>query len=326
MAQEPPAQDLMNYEAMAQEALRGVVRAALIRAGEPGGLPGAHHLYLTFKTGAVGVEGPEDLLSRYPDEMTIVLQHQFWDLELDAVGFSVTLKFGGRPQRLTVPYAAMSRFYDPSVQFLLQFEAEATGPVSAAAPPPVDSIAPKSVPEPEPDSPKVISLDQFRKNTVSEIPPETRPADTPEPLTDEAILARFQRTKNQPTGSQTLGFRIVAVSQADKSVEVAFEARAELLLNPMKQIQGGYLCAMLDECMSVACMVASGMTHVAPTAEMKTSFFRPAQPGPIRGVGRVAKWGRTLAFTEGELYDPEGRLLAKATGTAVPTPFKSYKS
>ena len=150
--------------------------------------------------------------------------------------------------------------------------------------------------------------------------------DAPEALTDEAILARFQRTKNQPTGSQTLGFRITAVSQAQKSVEVAFEARADLLLNPMKQIQGGYLCAMLDECMSVACMVASGMTHVAPTAEMKTSFFRPAQPGSIRGVGRVLKWGRTLAFTEGELYDPEGRLLAKATGTAVPTPFKSYKS
>ena len=93
----------------------------------------------------------------------------------------------------------------------------------------------------------------------------------------------------------------------------------------MKQIQGGYLCAMLDEAMSVACMVASGMTHVAPTAEMKTSFYRPAQPGPIMGIGRVVKWGRTIAFTEGELYDPEGRLLAKATGTAVPTPFQSYK-
>lgn len=147
----------------------------------------------------------------------------------------------------------------------------------------------------------------------------------PEALTDEAILARFLRTKNQPTGSQTLGFRMVAVSQAEKSVEVAFDARAELLLNPMKQIQGGYLCAMLDEAMSVACMVASGMTHVAPTAEMKTTFFRPAMPGPIKGIGRVAKWGRTIAFTEGELYDAEGRLLAKATGTAVPTPFKSYK-
>ena len=147
----------------------------------------------------------------------------------------------------------------------------------------------------------------------------------PETLTDEAILARFQRTKNQPTGSQTLGFRLVAVSQADKSVEVEFEAKAELLLNPMKQVQGGYLCAMLDECMSVACMVASKMTHVAPTLEMKTSFLRPAAFGKLRGVGRVIKWGRTVAFTEGELYDPEGRLLAKATGTAVPTPFNNYK-
>jgi uncharacterized protein (TIGR00369 family) len=146
-----------------------------------------------------------------------------------------------------------------------------------------------------------------------------------EALTDEAILQRFLRTKNQPTGSQTLGFRMVSVSQAGKSVEVEFEARAELLLNPMKQIQGGYLCAMLDECMSVACMVASGMTHVAPTAEMKTSFFRPAMPGKIRGIGKVVRWGSRVAFTEGELYDPDGRLLAKATGTAIPTPFASYK-
>jgi uncharacterized protein (TIGR00369 family) len=146
-----------------------------------------------------------------------------------------------------------------------------------------------------------------------------------EPLTDAAILERFQRTRNQPTGSQTLGFRMVAVSQAEKSVEVEFEAKPELLLNPMKQIQGGYLCAMLDECMSVACMVASGMTHVAPTAEMKTSFFRPAMPGKIRGVGKVVRWGSRIAFTEGELFDPEGRLLAKATGTAIPTPFTNYK-
>lgn len=144
-------------------------------------------------------------------------------------------------------------------------------------------------------------------------------------LTDEAILERFLRTKNQPTGSQTLGFRMVAVSQAERSVEVEFDAKAELLLNPMKQIQGGYLCAMLDEAMSVACMVASGMTAVAPTLEMKTSFFRPGQPGKIKGVGKVVKWGRQVAFTEGELYDPDGRLLAKATGTAIPTPFANYK-
>jgi uncharacterized protein (TIGR00369 family) len=147
----------------------------------------------------------------------------------------------------------------------------------------------------------------------------------PEAQTDEAILQRFLRTKNQPSGSQTLGFRMVAVSQAQKSVEVEFDAKAELLLNPMKQIQGGYLCAMLDECMSVACMVASGMTHVAPTAEMKTTFFRPAAPGKIKGIGKVVRWGSRVAFTEGELTDADGRVLAKATGTAIPTPFTSYK-
>ena len=150
-------------------------------------------------------------------------------------------------------------------------------------------------------------------------------ADAPAELTDDAILQRFLRTKNQPTGSQTLGFRLVAVSQAEKSVEVEFEAKAELLLNPMRQIQGGYLCAMLDEAMSVACMVASGMTHVAPTAEMKTTFLRPAAPGKIKGIGKVIRWGSRVAVTEGELHDPDGRLLAKATGTAIPTPFQSYK-
>jgi uncharacterized protein (TIGR00369 family) len=150
-------------------------------------------------------------------------------------------------------------------------------------------------------------------------------SDEPRTLTDEEILARFLRTKNQPTGSQTLGFRMVGVNQATRSVEVAFDARAELLLNPMKQIQGGFLCAMLDECMSVACMVASGMTCVAPTLEMKTSFLRPGVPGVLKGIGRVIKWGRIIAFTEGEIYDAEGRLLAKATGTAVPTPFSNYK-
>ena len=150
-------------------------------------------------------------------------------------------------------------------------------------------------------------------------------ADTPQAATDEELLARFQGTKRQPTGSQTLGFHMTKVEQATRTVEVTFDAKAELLCNPMGQIQGGFLCAMLDECMSVACMVASGMTAVAPTLEMKTSFLRPAMPGALRGVGRVLKWGRTIAFTEGELYDDQGRLLAKATGTAVPTPFKNYK-
>lgn len=150
-------------------------------------------------------------------------------------------------------------------------------------------------------------------------------SDAPQVLSDEAILARFRASKNQPSGSQTLGFELLAVRQAEREVEVAFAARADLLCNPMGQIQGGYVCAMLDEAMSVAGMITSGMTHVVPTLEMKTSFLRPALPGSLRAVGRVVKWGRTVCFTEGELYDDEGRLLAKATGTAIPTPFAKFK-
>lgn len=150
-------------------------------------------------------------------------------------------------------------------------------------------------------------------------------SDAPETLTDEAILARFRASTRQPTGSQTLGFELLAVRQAAREVEVGFTARAELLCNPMGQIQGGYVCAMLDECMSVAGMITSGMTHVVPTLEMKTSFLRPAMPGSLRGLGRVVKWGRTVCFMEGELYDAEGRLLAKSTGTAIPTPFAKFK-
>jgi len=163
MAQDPPAQDLMRYDAMAQDALRGVVKAALKRAAAPEGLPGAHHFYITFKTEAPGVSGPADLLGKYPDEMTIVLQHQYWDLAPGETFFSVTLQFGGQPKRLSVPYAAVTRFYDPSVQFLLQFEppasdAAAAAPEAEAKPAVGDTEAPAADGEA-----KIVSLDQFRK-------------------------------------------------------------------------------------------------------------------------------------------------------------------
>jgi uncharacterized protein (TIGR00369 family) len=148
----------------------------------------------------------------------------------------------------------------------------------------------------------------------------------PQDLTDQAILDRFDRSKTAPPSSRTLGFRLVAVSQAEMRVEAMFDAKAEWLGNPVGHIQGGFVTAMLDEVMSVACMVASKMTCVAPTLEMKTSFLRPALPGALRGVGRVIKWGRSIAFTEGEIFDEQGRLLAKATGTAMPKPFLSYKT
>jgi hypothetical protein len=163
VAQDPPVQDLMNYEALAQDALRGVAKAALKRAAAPDGLPGSHHFYITFKTDAAGVSGPNDLLSKYPDEMTIVLQHQYWDLAPGETFFSVTLQFGGQPKRLAIPYAAITRFYDPSVQFLLQFEAPPAAPQEVkAAPAAVDAKAAEAAPA-KPAEATIVSLDQFRK-------------------------------------------------------------------------------------------------------------------------------------------------------------------
>ncbi|MGZ8364470.1 MAG: SspB family protein [Caulobacteraceae bacterium] len=158
--------DLMNYEALAQDALRGVVKAALKRAASPQGIPGDHHFYISFRTGAPGVSGPAEVLSQYPEEMTIVLQHQYWDLAPGETFFSVTLQFGGKPSKLSIPYAAVTRFYDPSVQFLLQFEVEAAtfkAPVLTA--PASDSDAGEDAEAPAaPESEvKVVSLDQFRK-------------------------------------------------------------------------------------------------------------------------------------------------------------------
>jgi uncharacterized protein (TIGR00369 family) len=147
----------------------------------------------------------------------------------------------------------------------------------------------------------------------------------PAQLSDAQILERFQNSKSRPPCAELIDFRMISVNQAERVVEVAFHAAADRFANPMGQVQGGYLCAMLDDVMSVACLVASGMTCVAPTLEMKTSFLRPAMPGDLRGRGRVVKWGRKIAFTEGELFDAEGRLIAKASGTAMPTPFASYK-
>lgn len=163
MAKEAPPQDLMHYDAMVHDALRGVVKSALKRAASPGGLPGEHHFYITFKTDAPGVSGPEDLLAKYPEEMTIVLQHQYWDLAPGETFFVVTLKFGGEPKKLSIPYAALTRFYDPSVQFLLTFEPVAAEPEEAPVAPAKAAPEPKAKDDAGGEEPKVVSLDQFRK-------------------------------------------------------------------------------------------------------------------------------------------------------------------
>lgn len=192
----------MNYEQMRSLALRGIVRDAIRRVIREDGLPGAHHFYITFLTRYPGAEIDDSLAEKYPEEITIVLEHQYWDLAANADDFEVTLKFGGIPKYLRVPYHAITRFHDPSVGFSLAFDTPPemdAGPVldispskslgSSAA---TSLSAPAKAPAPafgkkssdnktddaasddnEPadtdetaaaeDGPKVVSLDSFRK-------------------------------------------------------------------------------------------------------------------------------------------------------------------
>jgi len=113
--------DQIRYDLLTQQALRGVVRSVLTDTAKKG-LPGDHHFYISFDTRADGVRLSDRLRAQYPDEMTIILQHQFWDLKVGDEGFEVGLSFGGIPERLSVPFDAINGFFDPSVQFGLQFE------------------------------------------------------------------------------------------------------------------------------------------------------------------------------------------------------------
>src|SRR5262245_17514846 len=116
-----PAEPTIDYEALAQDAMRGVVRTVLTQAAKSG-LPGDHHFYISFDTAASGVVLSKRLKDKYPAEMTIVLQHRFWDLSVSDSGFEVNLTFDGIPERLVVPFAAIRVFFDPSVRYGLQFE------------------------------------------------------------------------------------------------------------------------------------------------------------------------------------------------------------
>ncbi len=116
-----PAEPTIDYETLAQDAMRGLVRTVLIQAAKTG-LPGEHHFYISFDTAATGVVLSKRLKEKYPQEMTIVLQHRFWDLHVQADRFEVKLTFDGIPERLVVPFAAVRVFFDPSVRYGLQFE------------------------------------------------------------------------------------------------------------------------------------------------------------------------------------------------------------
>lgn len=169
------ADDLMHYDLMVEDALRGVVRAALTRVSEEG-LPGMHHFYVGFRTGAPGVEIPDYLRQNFPEEMTIVLQHRFWGLEVAEDAFEVTLSFNKRQERLKIPFSALSSFLDPSVQFGLQFQ-HGSQPDPSLMPVPVDTPPMVAQEDAEPDSDdtdkaaedadgdgaNIVALDTFRK-------------------------------------------------------------------------------------------------------------------------------------------------------------------
>jgi hypothetical protein len=178
--------DHIRYDVLARDALRGVLRRVLTDAAEHG-LPGEHHFFITFVSTADGVKLSPRLLAQYPEEMTIILQHQFWDLVVTEDRFEVGLSFGGIPERLVVPFAAIKSFLDPSVQFGLQFEPTDAAaetptanlpavPAASALPVPAPAVADskteardEAAKEPAKDPAKpgegaeVVRLDRFRK-------------------------------------------------------------------------------------------------------------------------------------------------------------------
>jgi uncharacterized protein len=164
-------EDLMRYDQLAQNALRGVVRDAL-RKVEKSGLPGDHHFYIAFNTKYPGVNIGSRLAERYPREMTVVLQHQFYNLIVTEERFQVELTFDNIPEKLIVPFAAVKGFLDPAVQFGLQFEVvteETVADEKSAIPPKLTvneqttEKADDGAPHPAETAPKVVSLDAFRK-------------------------------------------------------------------------------------------------------------------------------------------------------------------
>ena len=169
------ATDHIRYDVLARDALRGVLRRVLSDAAAHG-LPGEHHFFITFLSKAEGVKLSARLLAQYPDEMTIILQHQFWDLVVTEDRFEVGLSFGGIPERLAVPFSAIKSFFDPSVQFGLTFEpAEAateapaknlpSAPAAAglAVPPSAAAEERSDDPAKPADGAEVVRLDRFRK-------------------------------------------------------------------------------------------------------------------------------------------------------------------
>jgi hypothetical protein len=180
--------DQIRYDLLTQQALRGVVHNVLADAARKG-LPGDHHFYISFDTKADGVRLSQRLRSQYPEEMTIILQHQFWDLSVDDDRFEVGLSFGGVPEKLGIPFAAINGFFDPSVQFGLQFETVGEGQDNVV---PTATIETKpAAGEPKKKTPARSSVPAVASANTSE-PPPTEP-DKPTGGAEVVRLDRFRK-------------------------------------------------------------------------------------------------------------------------------------
>ena len=151
---------LIPYDEIVQEALRAVVGRVLGSVASNGGLPGDHHFYITFKTQAPGVDIPQRLIERFPDEMTIVMQNRFWDLLVDDSKFSIGLSFNQVPSKLVIPYSAITGFHDPAVNFELRFQAQ-EGPEGPDPQESAENDGPAVTPVE--DGSNVVSVDFKRK-------------------------------------------------------------------------------------------------------------------------------------------------------------------
>lgn len=160
MADETP-ESLIPYDEIVQEALRDVVGRVLSSVEKGGALPGGHHFYITFRTRMPGVEIPKHLAQRFPDEMTIVIQHRFWDLKVAPDHFTVGLSFGGIPATLRVPFASVTDFVDPAVDFSLKFQANGAENDGHEEHDDAENDAPAAVPVE--DGSNVVSVDFTRK-------------------------------------------------------------------------------------------------------------------------------------------------------------------
>ena len=191
------AEDGFKYELMVENALRQVVREALNRAADRG-LPGQHHFYITFRTDRPDVTLPERLRSQYPKEMTIVLQHQFWDLVVTEAYLEVGLSFNGITEKLHVPLEAIKGFFDPSVQFGLQFETLTEG-----AEAPAEKAAPAAVVEEKAAKPR-------RKSAPADVepPPAIGPAEPAKPVAAKgapvAVVAKDEPAPERPAGAEVV--------------------------------------------------------------------------------------------------------------------------